>query len=220
MRECIEIGRWKFTTKKEAETYIRAILNRAQLDRKLQGDEFEFVLALMARNPNPGRSESAVASIAVELVPEDLSLRRFRLNRKDGSTTAFSWRKCLSPPRKIDRLKCAMRTLIRAQIVDFRNQVRNQLGIKFVCPISNEEILTDEAHVDHVTPNTFDALVSRFFSESGIDPETVKTRNLDDTWGDEIEDNGVAQAWIDFHRSNAVLRLVSRKANLSLLRKR
>jgi hypothetical protein len=93
-------------------------------------------------------------------------------------------------------------------------------GLPVVCPLTGEPVALEDAHVDHVPPDTFDSLLSRFVAEAGIDPGSVKTTGHGD--GEvvlRLADAGLARAWERFHRENARLRVVSRRGNLSVSRK-
>src|SRR5690606_30477251 len=84
------------------------------------------------------------------------------------------------------------------------------------CCLTGEELSIYTAHVDHVPPRTFDALLKVFLQKNGIDYNNVP---IDPTYDNKVgcwlSDANFAKQWSDFHRSNAVFRLVSRTGNLS-----
>jgi hypothetical protein len=147
--------------------------------------------------------------------------RHFVIVRTDGTRTDFSYQKCLMPASRLKLFKQACRHVIADQILHFRDQeLANLDGGWLVCPVLGVRVGRDQIHVDHAPPWTFDRLVTDFANTRGVDVDAVILTGFQDN---EIrkgfEDPRLNDEWRLFHKSNARLRLVSKRANLSEIRK-
>jgi len=143
--------------------------------------------------------------------------RCFALERLDGSTTDWSFTKSLRrrPTPHAVKVKGAMRALIREQTQALRLRAFAD-GESPACPYTGELLRPDNSDVDHKSPQTFDNLVVWFLRDRGlgIDEVAVAT-NEDGAIGYVLDDVGLAAEWVDYHLENAVLRVISKTANLS-----
>jgi hypothetical protein len=86
------------------------------------------------------------------------------------------------------------------------------------CPITGELVSRETCHIDHAPPWTFDAMVSEFAVGRGLLDEVEPT--ADGRTTTRFRDGALSRAFAEFHRGLASLRVVSRKANLGVLRRK
>ena len=93
------------------------------------------------------------------------------------------------------------------------------MGLRLRCPVTGDVIRTSDAHVDHEIP--FEELLRRFLEEEGVKLGDVEVEPPEDeVTMAKLSDAALSKSWQDFHWKNARLRLVSVRANLSVLRKK
>lgn len=82
------------------------------------------------------------------------------------------------------------------------------------CPITKEWISWDKAHVDHKPPMTFSVIVATFINKEKIDLDKI---GFDSTsnYGNEFIDKTIGDRFAEWHRENAILRVIQANANLS-----
>lgn len=86
--------------------------------------------------------------------------------------------------------------------------------------VSGDPITAESCHVDHVAPMTFEAIVQAFLAAIGIDAAQVEYLDGDNVTESQFADRELSERFALFHRERAVLRVVSKRANLSLLRRK
>jgi hypothetical protein len=86
------------------------------------------------------------------------------------------------------------------------------------CPITGEQITYYTCHVDHAPPNTFAEIYKAFVAARGIDPAAVQISGCEDNSTEKrIFDPDILADWQQYHREHAQLRVVSVRANLSII---
>ena len=84
------------------------------------------------------------------------------------------------------------------------------------CPILNIPVFPNNCHIDHVPPKTFKQLVKNWLITENIKIKDVKFDELkDDQIVRKMTDKTQKRSWQMFHQENAILRVLSVKANLS-----
>ena len=112
----------------------------------------------------------------------------------------------------------SMRDSVADQILAFRDA--EFLGKKrLLCPIAGESITRNGSHVDHVFPRTFLALANDWLIGVNLSFDQIQLMRSADGYGWALADFEQTSSWQSFHRINAVLRVVSRRANLSELQR-
>jgi len=216
------IGDLIFRTKTEAERHIRSILHNTPLGHALNEEDAAILLALLDSHPNrDAKIGVGVESFLVRMCPIWRNNRQFVLVRTDGTSTDFSFKECLSPASPLQMFKRACRHAIADQILAFRNaEMDRMLGDVLVCPVLRIPVAPDGAQVDHEPPLTFDSLVLAFIEQERTDIEAIRVTGFgDNEMRKDFEDSAIRERWQEFHRTNARLRLVSKKANLSNIRR-
>ena len=216
------IGDLAFGTKKAAETHIQSILHRATVGQPLAEQDMAVMLALLQSHPDrDAKIGIGVASIHVQPDSEWGTTRHFVIVRTDGTHTDFSFKKCLTPASPLKLFKQACRHTVADQVTRFRaSRLSATPEAVFLCPVLGVAIDRDEMHVDHTPPWTFDSLVLKFIEQEQIDVHATGVTGFgDNEIRKDFQDSAMRERWQEFHRLNARLRLVSKKANLSDIRR-
>lgn len=216
------IGDLTFRTKKAAEAHIQEILHQATVGESLAVEEMAVMLALLESHPDrDAKIGVGVASIHVQPDSEWRTTRHFVILRTDGTFTDFSFKKCLTPASPLQLFKQACRHTVADQVTRFRASLLDATPeAVLLCPVLGVPIERDEMHVDHTPPWTFDSLVLKFIEQEQIDVQVICVTGFgDNEIRKDFQDSAIRERWQEFHRLNARLRLVSKKANLSDIRR-
>lgn len=108
-------------------------------------------------------------------------------------------------PQKLVDYKNAARTAITSDIRAFRDA---HLAQKLICPFSGELIIRENCTVDHEPPLTFDKLLYDFTAGEHLNPLEIAVGSRDGTTA-YLENEELSGKWIEYHRLNAKLRLLS-----------
>jgi hypothetical protein len=218
MKKQIVIGDQAFATKKAATEAIRAVLYAYESGATVSDEHDAFLRGLIALHPE---SESKVGAGVESFQVQDnayVNSRGFWLTRVDGTRTDFSFVSCLTPPSREAEAKKAFRTEVRRQLEAFRDR-NYKPGQVLFCEVTGEPITRETAHVDH-NP-TFESLAAAFLAERGLSMSSVGVEpTRDGVMENRLADRALAEAWADYHKAHARLRIVSKKANLGLLRRK
>jgi len=212
----ILIGDTWYPSKKAAADAVRAVLYRYPVGFSVTGDDAAFLADVLSRHPEATvKIGCGVASFQVE---RNLGSLGFWLTRLDGTRTDWSFLACLTPPTHKQEVTAGFRAEVRDEVQAFKTQAFD--GIRIVrCPITNEAITITDAHVDHDPP--FERLLSDFLTSiTRTIAEITVEPTQDGATDTRLADRALGQAWAAFHRTHAGLRVVSRSANLSVLRRR
>src|SRR5262245_21327885 len=154
------IGTEFFKTKKSLLEKIRKMLHAAPMGVELDEPHHGFLLELLKRHPEKEKKEG-VGVRAFRVTTSEYKNRCFEIIRTDGSTTDFSFMKCVTERSSWAEFIHALREAIRQQIWEAKEKVfRWDEEIK--CPLAGEVITREMAHVDHVHPVTFEFLAEAF----------------------------------------------------------
>ena len=173
-----------------------------------------FLHDLVAMHPEA--SEKIGSGIASFRVASDGRLGVcFWIDRSDGTSTDFSFNRCLSPsPWRL--FSDAARTAVQPQIDSVRSGI---VFGKSVCAVSGELLQPGSTHVDHSYPMTFSALLLSWISVRNLNWQSVEVSREDGQTVRRFVDSMVESDWSRFHLNRATLRTVTAKQNLSHLRK-
>jgi hypothetical protein len=210
----LQIGDRIFPSKQAVRDTCKNILKVYGPGSKVSNPEHvEFLAGLLDLHENrDGKVGAGVRSFEVERTTYGNCC--FWLTRVDGSRTDWSIERCLRPLRQGERATQAFRNAVISQVVAFKALQ----AFPMVCPFNGETLTADTCHIDHKVP--FAALLVRFAAKEGLELEHVQTRaHLDGETHQELADEKLRERWQLFHRVNARLRIVSREANLSILRR-
>lgn len=202
--------------KTKARDRCREIIGDLENGELVKGDDAEFLFWLLERHPRAAEKiGQGVASFSVQSA--QMGTRCFVVHRVDGSSTDFSFYSCITAPDSTALVRRAMRRAIADQTNEFKraSAARGPL----VCAVTSQKLSWDDAHVDHAPP-VFVALADDWAARVGGYSAMQIVPAADGQLGRTLVEGAAADAWAEFHRANARLRIVSKVANLSLLRKR
>lgn len=211
-----------FPTKTALQQRIRAILYGYRDGENLCASDLGFMLDVLRRHPDYEQKAGAgISHIFVKRNPTYTNTRCFWIGRIDGSQTDFSYNECLDETPHAKRFVNACRVAIAPVVQEFKRRAFLAARGPLLCPYTGERLDFSNSHVDHQAPATFQALVESFVSESSLDISavTINGKAQDNTYQDTFDDKELEQRWIEYHNANASLQLVSRLANLSILKR-
>jgi len=205
-----------FPTKARVIERCRKILYRCHVGSAVTSiPDCEFLASLIERHPD-AEDKIGCGILCFEVRRNRGGTRGFWIVRRDGSETDFSFGTCVSAPSHEQNVRDAFRTAIKPQIAEARQRGFAN-GFVIPCPITSQSITRKTCQVDHADP-TFLELVDQFAaSEGGYSAISIVSRD-GDIGG--LLDPAVEGRWQRFHAQCAKLRVVSKRANLSLLRKK
>lgn len=218
MSDPLVVGGEKFASKAALRKRAQDILHGPL--RVLVGQEHEFVLDLLRRHRRAERKiGGGVSCIRVVQAPKWKQNHAFIVERVDGSTTDFSYLECISPSSSKKKFHAACRALVVHDVLEAK-RLAFATGTSTPCPVTGERLTWDDCHVDHAEPMTFERLVADFVRDNSVDvDQAVDHDDEDHAYEQQLTDPILALRFILFHRKFAVLRVVSRRANLSVLRR-
>lgn len=208
----------RFATKKALQDRVRSILWSYRDGDVVDMFDTPFLLALFLRHPNAEQKIGCgVAQIEVRRNPVYTNTQGFWIVRLDGSATDISYLECLTETPHHKRFERACRVAVEPSIIKFKQQAFDAAGGKLQCPFTGEWLTFAGAHADHVAPKTFQALLAEFVELYRIDVAkvTVNGRGVDGVVQDTLDNTELERVWIQYHDTNATLRIVSRTGNLS-----
>ena len=132
--------------------------------------------------------------------------------------TDISYLTSITPPSKKNQVKAACRTSIRPIIKDIKNSVK----LPYRCPITGDIITTmDDIHIDHYDME-FNDVFELWIKDKDLDwlYEDVMKSNVDGSTITSFKDESIIKDFIEFHNTHTHLRVVSKKANLSVLKRK
>ncbi len=203
-----EIGGKFFSSKSTISTYAKEILKKSELGKVLTGEDKHFIFGLIECHPNATEKIGAgIKHIIARVDPVWKKGKQFLIIRVDGSVIDFSYKKCIYGEMSAkDLFKCACRTAVVDDIIAFKN---THLSPESICPYFGYPLTRENAHVDHVQPMTFNAIVDDFMKIHGpLDGATVigeTQKRFEAKW--------ITDKFLEFHRKTAILELVSEQAN-------
>lgn len=205
------IGESRFPTKKAATNAVRSVLYRYPPGSKVNDTDSLLLLDLLKLHRHAEQKIGCgVAYFTVEQYPWNVG---FGLTRVDGSKTDWSYVCCITPPSKEKEARAGFRTEISEQIKTFRNAVLSVPNPK--CAITGVPLVNDlTTHIDH-NPR-FEVLLADFLASKSLQLEDVETNATEDNdLYTTLLDRSLAEEWKNYHRKHAVLRAVTKPANLS-----
>lgn len=212
VREKFILGGETFATKAEVKRRTQFVLKSG----RVQPDDDRFLRDLFARHPSAAEKHGpGIAEIRVVTVPP-WNTRGFEIRRVDGTTTDISYLECLAPTTPRHWYRAACRTAIAEQVLAAKAAAFAEADC-IACPVTGELVGRDDCHVDHAPPWTFEAIADTFAVD--LDLESIGYLDGDNRVRSQFADADLTARFADFHRARAVLRVVSVRANLSVLRK-
>jgi hypothetical protein len=218
MAKPITINGVEYALRSKAAAKAEAILNFYPVGNPLSSDDRVFIMALLELRSDETRWEKVgcgIRNIAPMYATAACNSRTFRLNRVDGSWTDFSYKKSLESESDARYVKRAARYEIREQTEAFKHANFNQ-----ECSLTHEKIGFDQCHVDHIPPQTFDVLFAEFLASESKNIKDIQAVGVGDRKiGTVFVDRSLAERWKRYHAKHSRLRVISAKANLTMVSK-
>ena len=213
---------YQFASKKEAIEFYSNILNACELNVPLSGHDYIAVEALLLNHP---RSDDKIGCGIKELFvgSDAYGGRCFHIRRTDETIENFGIGKCINGDLSdFAKFRQAARRAVESEIFAFKaryfSENSNANG-QVKCPETKEWISFEDAHVDHRVPMTFSMIVRGYLAAKKMFDKdfdlTCVSYDHDGTYGASFVDNSLATEFAEYHRQQAVLRVIKSKQNLS-----
>lgn len=203
----VTFGSLTFSSQTKAKDYIRTLLHSIGYTTSVKDNTNTFNLLQDIVNNHPNKLYSK--DIIDFEIGKDLLSGGYTLSIvKSTETICISWYKCVTgkhPPLK-QELNGALRQSISYQIWDFKKSAKQ------ICELCSA---IDILHVDHIVH--FEKIVQDFHSENKFPLPTEFIEVDDGTYrrGFTINDKNYEDAWTNYHKKHATLRILCKKCNLS-----
>jgi hypothetical protein len=153
----------------------------------------------------------------VKVVPYNTA--GFEIVRVDGTVTDVSYLECINETTPRHWFPAACRNAVFYQVAHVKDEAF-AISDSIQCPITGEPLTRETCHADHAPPWTFEAIVDAFIAEHRMDPSKVNYVEGDGSVGSRFADAQLSARFAAFHLERASLRVVSKRANLSVLCKK
>lgn len=202
----------QFKTKTALKAYLKGFVDKMPFDQPLQGFDLELAFGVLDIH-HGGQEKIGVGVSWIELRESPWGNRELWLVRTDGEPIDFTWFKCMdgeSPVRHYEHE--ALREAIRPQISAFRRRAFSSRNV--VCAITGASLVNDPStHIDHHRP-LFRDLADEFIDEEGGQGSIHFGEPTDTSSAASMTDSDQSLRWQKFHADRAVLRAVTKQANL------
>lgn len=230
MAKPVAIGARSFPTQSRALEHFKALLHRYGDGQRVSNpDDHADLVALIERfDPvleavgEPTKGAGQIAHFERRLnTGIGWSTSGFWVVRQDGTETDFSYIDAVKgkPKGRSQDFCNACRQAVALDLVLAKKQAFAQYGDdhgRVECELTGKMVTLDEAHLDHAWPY-FSHMVSGFRAARGWSrdiPDGVVSAPADGQTTATLLDSAVADAFRAFHHDQAVLRILSREANL------
>lgn len=205
-----------FATQLELQQHTQAILRRYRPPAQLAGDEAAHMADLLERHPSAD-TKIGCGVRAIWIRSNGKFGSGFYLERIDGTMEDFSYKQCLRPFTHASKCKFAFRRAIDDQVIAVKSQAFYADNMVLRCPITDEPMTWETAHVDHIPPRTFAALLERYLAAYNLEYDDIELVEAPRGIGKALP-AGLAAHWASWHAQEADLRVISAEANLRLVR--
>lgn len=219
-RKPVDLATRSFDNQGIATEYFKEMLGRYKPGNQVNDIDALDLAALLERH-DEYPIKVGVGIDHFEVMMTEHGTPCFRIIRKDGSGTDFSYRHCITqrPPTRKQEVSQAFRRVVRFDLYDARDKfIAANVGGDglIVCAATKERIRPDQAHMDHRPPMTFEVIVTTFLGGRGMALDQVRiTAGKDEQVAPELLDEALAVDFRTYHARVAQLDLVKNTINLS-----
>jgi len=230
----IKIGETEFSSKKSTLEYYKDILNSYDFGASLSDEHYNDLIDLLNYNSDDYDENveqlNEITSVCEEeddssINIVDIRIAKFQFNTKcfevvysNGDTWIISYRLFISnintSPRSYFNRVC--RYTIQPDLIKVKQAYFSKFAkeSKAPCQESKEFLYYEDLVVDHRQPNTLSVIIDRFIEAFSIDVDQVEYKY---TSGKVtlFEDEELANNFRQYHKEKALLRIVSKRLNLS-----
>jgi hypothetical protein len=216
----VVIATREFASQGEATAFFKEMLNRYEPGQRVAETDFLDLSALLERHPEyAAKVGSGIDHF--EVIMTDHGTQCFRVVRRDGTGTDFSYPTCVrgrAPSRKTE-VSSGFREAVRIDLYRARDKFfaehKGPDGL-VTCAVTRERIRPDEGHMDHRSPLTFEVIVTTFLASKGIGLDEVPiSTGADDQVITVITDDEMKDAFRSYHAAVARLDFVKGVVNLA-----
>jgi hypothetical protein len=230
MAKPVVIGSRSFSTQGRALDYFKALLHRYQNGQRIVdlADHADLVALIERFDPvlsavgEPTKGAGQIAHFERRLnTGTGWSSAGFWIIRQDGTETDFSYIDAVKgkPKGHSQDFYNACRQAVALELVLAKKQAFALYGDnhrRVDCELTGKMVTIHDAHLDHAWPY-FSQIVSGFRAARGWSrdiPDGIISTPADAQTTLTFVDNSVTEAFRAFHHDQAVLRILSREANL------
>ena len=202
--------------KKEKTKLCKYILDNS--DVRVEDKYSRFLMKYIFPYHPEWKDKEGVGIDHIEVRPDGYGHKCFYLIRKDSTVTDISYLTSITPPSKKEQVRTACRTAIRPTIKDIKNSVK----LPYRCPITGDIITSmEDIQIDHYDME-FNDVFELWIKDKDLDwlYEDVMKSNVDGSTITSFKDESIIKDFIEFHNTHTHLRVVSKKANLSVLKRK
>ena len=230
MAKPVEIGSRSFRTQSSALEHYKAVLHRYQDGQRVSdpGDHADLEALIERYDPildevgEPMKGAGQIGYFERRLnTGTGWSTSGFWVVRQDGSATDFSYIQAVKglPGGRSKDFYGACREAVALELIQAKKRAFAEYGDaqgRVECELTGVLVTIDDAHLDHAWPN-FSHLVSGFRAARGWSrdiPDGIVSDPADGQTTATFVDNEVVEAFRSYHHNQAILRILSREANL------
>jgi hypothetical protein len=209
------INNREFKYKKDALDYFKNILNSYKPKQIVNENDFKDLVGLIEHHPD--KDEKIGCGIEkIQVIEIRYKTKGFEIIRKDGTTSVFSYRKCINgKPNPLAKFRETCRETVSEDLRNVKLFYFKKFSSKgkVKCQETGELCKWKELNVDHRLPNTFSVIVDRFIEVHKIDINTVQYTEVKDGVY-HFTNVELANRFKKYHKEKANLRLVKKTKNL------
>lgn len=217
MKNSYVINGYPFETKTALETAVKTILHSYYPGDELDARDADFLHDVLQMHPHAADKIGVGIQGFKVIIDHAHKTRCFAVIRTDGTSTDFSYVKCLRPTTQYGLVLKAMRDAIAPGIIEYRRLYFAHNPAPVLCQLSGKEITMQTCHIDHEVPHTFRRLADGFLRVKGyaidgiLDYEllALKTGQDNNTIA-EFADGRITKRLVAFHWEYADLRVIDR----------
>jgi hypothetical protein len=216
----VDLATRSFRNQAAATEFFRDMLNRYRPGCTVGAEDRLDLAALLERHPEYAQKIGCGVDHFTVMMTEH-GTQCFRVIRKDGTGTDFSYLHCIKgrPPTRKLEVAQALRKIVRIDLFKARDEfIAQHKGADGLvsCGLTGERMAPDEGHIDHKQPMTFEVIVSTFLQGRGLAFADVPiTNGQDEQVTPELTDVALAEEFRRYHTGLATLEFVKARANLA-----
>ncbi len=211
----INIGDMIFTSKKEALSYFRNILNSYNVDEFIHGNDFRDVSFLVEYGMNEDELlKSGIKEI--QIIEVQYNTKCFEITFGDEYKHTFSYIYAINGKRKpLTKFTIACRNTIQEDLHRVKKKYFDEYSKKSKVKCQETGVLSswDEINVDHRQPNTLSIIIDRYIELNSINVNDVVYQR-DDINRIIFLDKKITVSFRKYHKEKANLRIVRKEINL------
>lgn len=209
-----------FTNQGEATEHFKAMLARYAPGQWVGSEDAARLYELLLRHPE-AETKIGCGITAFSVMMTEHGTPCFRIHRRDGSGTDFSYRQAIvgRPRSAKQEVLRAFRHAVQDDIFALRNTLFGPCDTgtgTVACALTGTTLTRETCHIDHAPPMTFERIVIEYIAAWGYTLESVPTTHgADDQVHTRLTDPGLAAHFREHHRQVARLIPIRKEINLA-----